>query len=111
MILPRNGSYTWRMRISPSQRLALKQQFARQLGDDCEVRLFGSRVDDAAQGGDVDLLVQCPRRVERKTWRAAQLAAGAERLLQGRKVDVLLVDPDTELEPVHRIALQTGILL
>ena len=111
MILPLNGSYTWGMRISPSQRLALKQQFARQLGDDCEVRLFGSRIDDAARGGDVDLLVQCPRRVERKTWRAAQLAAGAERLLQGRKVDVLLVDPETELEPVHRAALQMGILL
>lgn len=99
------------MRLSPSQRLALKQQFARQLGDDCEVRLFGSRLDDAARGGDVDLLVQCPRRVERKVWHAARLAVGAERLLQGRKVDVLLVDPDTVLEPVHHVALQTGVLL
>ena len=100
------------MRLSTAQRLALKQRFSDELGPDCEVRIFGSRADDAARGGDVDLLVRCcPRRLERKVWLAARLAVSAERLLGGRKVDVLLVDPDTSLQPVHHAALRDGIAL
>ena len=107
----RTHAYTACMRLSTAQRLALKQRFSDELGPDCEIRIFGSRADDGARGGDVDLLVQCPRRLDRKVWLAARLAAGAERLLEGRKVDVLLVDPDTSLQPVHQAALRDGIAL
>ena len=107
----RTPAYTPGMRLSTAQRLALRQRFADELGPHCEIRIFGSRADDAARGGDVDLLVQCPRRLNRKVWLAARLAASAERLLEGRKVDVLLVDPDTLLQPVHRAALREGIVL
>lgn len=69
--------------MSESHRLALKSQFARELGVDCEVLLFGS-----------------PR-----------LAARAERLLGGRRVDVLLLDPSTDVQPVHAAALATGVPL
>ena len=99
------------MRLSPAQRLALRQRFADELGPHCEIRIFGSRADDQARGGDVDLLVQCPQRLNRKVWLAARLAASAERLLEGRKVDVLLVDPDTLLQPVHRAALREGVVV
>ena len=107
----RTHAYTAGMRLSTAQRLALKQRFLDELGPDCVIRIFGSRADDAARGGDVDLLVQCPRRLDRKVWLAARLAASAERSLEGRKVDVLLVDPDTPLQPVHRAALREGIVL
>ena len=43
------------MRLSTAQRLALKQRFSDELGPDCEIRIFGSRADDAARGGDVDI--------------------------------------------------------
>ena len=99
------------MRLSTAQRLALKQRFSDELGPDCEIRIFGSRANDAARGGDVDLLVRCPRRLERKVWLAARLAVSAERVLDGRKVDVLLVDPETALQPVHVAALRDGIAL
>jgi predicted nucleotidyltransferase len=99
------------MRLNPLQRSALRQEFARELGADCPVLLFGSRLDDAARGGDVDLFVQSPRPLERKVWLAARLAARAERILDGRSVDVLLVDPNTQLQPVHDVALRTGIPL
>jgi hypothetical protein len=42
---------------------------------------------------------------------AARLAARAERLLNGRRVDVLLLDPGTLIEPVHTAALATGVAL
>jgi hypothetical protein len=40
-----------------------------------------------------------------------RLGARLERALGGRKVDVLLVDPSTPLQPVHRIALSQGVPL
>jgi hypothetical protein len=39
------------------------------------------------------------------------LAARAERLLGGRRVDVLLLDPATAAQPVHEAALLTGVAL
>lgn len=99
------------MRLSATHRLALKSHFAQMLGADCEVLLFGSRVDDAQRGGDVDLLVRSPRVLEQHAWLAARLASRAERLLGGRRVDVLLLDPSTVVQPVHAAALATGVAL
>jgi predicted nucleotidyltransferase len=99
------------MRISLHHRQLLKDEVARTLGSGCDVLLFGSRLDDAVHGGDVDLLVRCPAPIDRKVWVAAMLAARAERLLDGRKVDVLLLDPDTPQDPVHRKALDQGLPL
>lgn len=99
------------MRLNTRQRRELKQQLGELLGHDCELLLFGSRLDDSAKGGDVDLLVKCSRPVERKAWTAARLAARAERVLDGRKVDVLLIDPLTPLQPIHQAALAEGEVL
>ena len=43
--------------------------------------------------------------------RALRAAARAERLLDGRSVDVLLLDPDSALEPIHAVALREGVRL
>lgn len=80
-------------------------------GDDARVRLFGSRLRDDLRGGDVDLLVECPRPVDRPVWLAARIAARLQRSLGERKIDVLVVDPQTVLQPVHRSALNEGIEL
>jgi len=93
------------MRITAVQRVQIKQQFTEILGADCELRLFGSRADDDARGGDLDLLVRSPRLLPRKVILACRLAARAERLMGGRRVDVLLVDPETALLAIHQDAL------
>ena len=46
------------MRISEIQRQCIKEAVERQFGADARVLLFGSRVDDTARGGDIDLLVE-----------------------------------------------------
>lgn len=73
--------------------------------------MFGSRADNELRGGDVDLLVRSSRPLEHRVWLAARLAARAERVLGGRRVDVLLIDPATPLGPVHSAALATGVAL
>jgi predicted nucleotidyltransferase len=75
------------------------------------VRLFGSRLDDRARGGDIDLLVECPRPVARPVWLAAQITARLQRRLGDRRIDVLVIDPATELQAVHRVAQTEGVLL
>ena len=86
----------------------MKAHFVAHLGDECRVLLFGSRTDGDQRGGDVDLLVLSPRTVPDRAWFAARLAAQAERLMGGRRVDVLLLDPSTLVQPVHAAALAHG---
>lgn len=99
------------MRLSSTQRTALRQRLLEELGPGCEVGVFGSRLDDGARGGDVDLLVRCPQPVHRKAWLSARLSAAAQRVLDGRKVDVLLIDPETPIEPIHIVALREAVPL
>lgn len=97
------------MRISPQHRDAIVRTTQELAGADTRIRLFGSRLHDHLRGGDIDLLVECPRPVARPVWLAAQIAARLQRALGERKIDVLLIDPTTVLEPVHRVAQAEGI--
>ena len=105
------GPHNEGMRLRPELREGLKRLMAEELGPDCEVWLFGSRVDDAQRGGDIDLLVRSPVAVPQRWHRESHLAVRALRLAEGRKVDLLLIDPLTELQPIHREALATGVPL
>jgi predicted nucleotidyltransferase len=46
------------MRLTPVQIHTIKSTAQGVLGEGVQVTLFGSRVDDAAKGGDVDLYVE-----------------------------------------------------
>jgi uncharacterized protein len=46
------------MRLSTTQTRLILHCIRQQFGADTSVMLFGSRLDDAARGGDVDLLVE-----------------------------------------------------
>ncbi len=96
------------MRLTTVQRQQLRQLLAQRVGEDCEFLVFGSRLRDDVKGGDLDLLVRSPRPVESPAWTAALLSAAAERVMDGRKVDLLLIDPNTTLFPIHRAALAEG---
>jgi hypothetical protein len=56
------------------------------------------------------LLVSSSQVLENKVVLAARLAAGAERILEGRRVDVLILDPETVVEPVHLEARKNGMV-
>ena len=99
------------MRLSPDQVHAIVTTTQELAGSDARVRLFGSRLNDHLRGGDIDLLVECARPVARPVWLAAQITARLQRCLGERKIDVLVVDPTTELETVHRVARAEGLLL
>jgi len=99
------------MRLSPEAIAIIVETVKTRLGDEAQVRLFGSRLDDSAKGGDIDLHVSVNKSVSDWVWEAAQLAARLERLLDGRKVDVRLIDASQQALPIDRIAMQEGVLL
>lgn len=75
------------------------------------MRVFGSRIDDTAHGGDLDLMLELPEPVENPVLMAAQRAAAVSRAMRRRKVDVLLCAPNLERLPIHEIAFKEGQLL
>jgi len=99
------------MRLSHEQAEQIRQLTRQVAGEQALVRLFGSRLDDAARGGDVDLLLELPQAVENPALLAAQLSALVSRALHGRKVDVLLSAPNLLRLPIHEVAFKEGVLL
>ena len=99
------------MRLTPEAIAIIVETVKTRLGDEAQVRLFGSRLDDSAKGGDIDLHVSVSQPLTNWVWERAQLAAKLERLLDGRKVDVRLIDASQETLPIDRIAMQEGVLL
>ncbi|WP_157267758.1 nucleotidyltransferase domain-containing protein [Azohydromonas aeria] len=99
------------MRLSPAERQTIRQVVDRLTGGRGRVWLFGSRIDDAARGGDIDLLIECPEPVEHPARLMASIGAHLEMALGERRIDVLLQAPNLQQFPVHRVARETGVQL
>ena len=99
------------MRLSPEQCTAIRTSVSQLAGETARVWLFGSRVNDDARGGDVDLLVEVDGFVEEPAQLSARLAARVSRSMYGRKVDVLIKAPNLLHLPVHTAALAQGVRL
>lgn len=99
------------MRLTSEQITRTHAIVAEQAGADAVVRLFGSRLDDEARGGDVDLFVDLPHAVDAPALLAARIAGRVSRALDGRKVDVVLAAPNLMNLPIHDIARREGVVL
>jgi len=99
------------MRLTKQQAHAIKQTVAEVLGAQATVRLFGSRVDDAARGGDIDLYIHIDQPIERPACISALIQAKLIRRIGERKVDILLDAPNLKHAPIHQVAEHTGVPL
>jgi len=99
------------MRLTADQ-IRIILQLAHQIaGNQTRVRVFGSRLDDHAHGGDIDLMLELTEPVDNPALMAAKMAAKVSRAMHGRKVDVLLSAPNLKHLPIHDIAFNQGQLL
>jgi len=99
------------MRLSDKQIEAIRQLAREHAGQSARVRVFGSRLDDAAHGGDLDLMLEFTEAVDKPALIAAKMSALVSRIMHGRKVDVLLSAPNLMYLPIHDIAFREGKLL
>lgn len=99
------------MRLTQSQQQAIREEVRRVFGSDARVRLFGSRVDDTARGGDIDLHVESGGTRAELLDRELQLHARLQRRLGERRIDIVV---DGGRQPPRAIdiqARQTGVPL
>lgn len=99
------------MRLTDKQIQAIRQLARQVAGERSRVRVFGSRLDDTARGGDLDLMLELTEAVDNPALMAAQLSGLVSRAMNGRKVDVLVSAPDLMRLPIHDIAFHEGQLL
>ncbi|MDP1610069.1 MAG: nucleotidyltransferase domain-containing protein [Sulfuritalea sp.] len=99
------------MRLTVQHIEAIRNIVREEGGADVSIRLFGSRLDDSARGGDIDLLLQTSRPVQDPALLSARVSARLMRALGGRRVDVVLSAPNLKTLPIHRNALIEGVLL
>ena len=99
------------MRLDNQTRDIVKNEVSQLLGNDVVVRLFGSRVDDAQRGGDIDLLIDVATPLTGRVRVECRLAARLFIKLGGRKVDVLIREPNKPMSPIYEQALRQGVIL
>ena len=99
------------MRLRPQDVIALRAAIYEVAPDAKAIRLFGSRLDDNARGGDVDLMVDFENPVDNPAVLSARLAVRASRAISNRKVDILLRTPNLISCAIHQIALDEGVVL
>jgi predicted nucleotidyltransferase len=92
------------MRLTPQERSAIAEAARDTLVPGSRVSLFGSRVDDSARGGDIDLLVDSPQALTAAEWVARRQAFVVRlyRLIGERRIDVLIagapgIEPPAEV--------------
>jgi hypothetical protein len=90
------------MRLTDDQIQAIRQSAQQIGGEQSHVRVFGSRLDDSARGGDLDLMLELSAPVDNP----ALMAARVSRAMHGRKVGVVISAPNLMHLPIHDIAFQ-----
>jgi predicted nucleotidyltransferase len=89
------------MRLTKEQIRIITKVVSRIAGEKAEVSLFGSRVNDQAKGGDVDMFIEVDQRLSRLD--RGRIKMELEQAL-GLPVDILVHVRDTELTPFQTIA-------
>lgn len=99
------------MRLTPEEAGIIRCQVGRVFGADARVWLFGSRVDDARRGGDIDLYVEYAPRVEDEFQRVLELDDELQMQLGEQRIDIVAWAPGKARQAIHDVARGTGVPL
>ena len=101
------------MRITQSQKHIICETAAKYFGPDVHIWLFGSRVNDCAKGGDIDLYIEPPiQNAADLVMAKLQFLRDLHKAIGEQKIDVVLRRSDGSVDlPIYQIAKQTGVLL
>jgi predicted nucleotidyltransferase len=99
------------MRLDSRHVATIRRLVREAYGDAAEVRLFGSQVDDARKGGDIDLLVEILPEAERDLSTELGLQGRLSEVLDDRKVDLVVHVRGRAPRAIVRIARRDGVVL
>jgi len=98
------------MRLTHDETQKIVETVSVLISEKAKVWLFGSRCDDNAKGGDIDLYIESPE-IESPLLRRIQLKLALEDKLGMQKIDIIFHNKLLSLKPIHKIAKAEGILL
>lgn len=93
------------MRLDAREQSAIRE-IIREADSEASIYLFGSRADDSAKGGDIDLLV-LSKRITLMT--KLGILAQLHQRLGERKIDIAVFPDDSR--PCARMVMQEGVSL
>lgn len=101
------------MRLSDRQCSVIRCAVTEYFGQDACVWLFGSRVDDAARGGDIDLYIEpAIGNADEIVQARLRFLVALHKKLGEQKIDVVIRLPGCTVDlPVYTIAKHTGVPL
>ena len=99
------------MRLTPDQTAAILELAGKHFGGDCRVTLFGSRVDDARRGGDIDLFVETSLGSQEAHDARVPFLVELKRRIGDRRIDLVVATPESREKPIHQVAREEGVLL
>ncbi len=94
------------MRLTPKQRQIIREAGLRHFG--VVPLVFGSRLDDRARGGDIDLYIPKPLPAAQALALETALWAELQQRLGEQKID-LVVAREGSLRTIDHVALQQGV--
>ena len=95
------------MRLTPFEATAIKQTAQDVFGPNVEVIVFGSRVDDAKKGGDIDLYIKTE--LGNDFAHKIKFLVLLEQKIGEQKIDVVFAVDNNR--PIEQQAIKTGVLL
>jgi len=96
----------------PAQTQTIISQTAHEIfGADVDVKIFGSRLDPNAKGGDIDILIQSADLISTARRKSLQLVARLQIRLGDQPIDVLVIDSSTQMQAIHNEVLRTAVSL
>ncbi len=97
------------MRLTDFEKNTIIELAKKYFGNNTRVYLFGSRVYDNEKGGDIDLFLETDK--ERDRAAEMEFLTKYHRLVNERKVDLIVKTPLSAYRPIFDTARSTGILL
>ena len=99
------------MRLSKYQLDVIKYAVKDAFGEDAALFLFGSRVDDQARGGDVDLFIETSLGKHKAYQAELKLFTCLQKQLGEQKIDIVVQAEGSLPLPVYQEARRTGVRL
>lgn len=101
------------MRLTPNEINIIKECFQTQFGTNDHLWLFGSRADNNARGGDIDLYIETELATLKEAFdKKFEFILNLNLQLGEQKIDVVLnILALKHDQPIYNIAKETGIQL
>lgn len=99
-----------KMRITPIEKEIIVREVSRWFGQNSRVMLFGSRTNDAAKGGDIDLFIVPVSRRD-IYMKKIHFLASLKSEIGEQKIDVVIDNGEDDHRMIVDTARREGILL